>query len=179
MRTIVEHSAVGTTPGDRRGSSRAPSSEPWSLPTAADNRGRDIVILDLRELTTIFDYFVIATGTSRRQLHAMSEEIDHALEQGMGDRRQGIEGYEQSSWILLDYGDGDPPLRGGKPVPTTPWKICGARRSGSPSIREPRTSRRRPELINAPRLRRLPPTHFGEHPAGTQSPFPPRAGESD
>lgn len=101
----MEHSAVGTTPGDRRGSSRALERALVAARTAADNRGRDIVILDLRELTTIFDYFVIATGTSRRQLHAMSEEIDHALEQGMGDRRQGIEGYEQSSWILLDYGD--------------------------------------------------------------------------
>ena len=63
------------------------------------------MILDLRELTTMFDYFIIATGTSRRQLHAMSEEIDHALEEGMGDRRIGIEGYEESRWILLDYGD--------------------------------------------------------------------------
>jgi ribosome-associated protein len=72
---------------------------------AADNRGRDIVVLDLRELTSIFDYFVVATGTSRRQLHAISEEIDHALEQGMGDRRLGIEGYRESRWILLDYGD--------------------------------------------------------------------------
>ena len=59
----------------------------------------------MRELTSIFDYFVLATGTSRRQLHAMSEEIDHALEDRMGDRRLGIEGYEESRWILLDYGD--------------------------------------------------------------------------
>ena len=73
--------------------------------TADDNRGRDIVVLDMRELTPIFDYFVIASGTSRRQLHAMSEEIDHALEEGLGDRRLGIEGYDESRWILLDYGD--------------------------------------------------------------------------
>ena len=73
--------------------------------TAADNRGQDIVVLDLRELTDLFDYFVIATGTSRRQLHAMSEEIDHALEDDLGDRRLGIEGYDESRWIVLDYGD--------------------------------------------------------------------------
>jgi ribosome-associated protein len=73
--------------------------------TAEENRGRDVVILDMRELTPIFDYFVLASGTSRRQLHAMSEEIDHALEEGMGDRRLGIEGYAESRWILLDYGD--------------------------------------------------------------------------
>ena len=73
--------------------------------TASDNRGQDIVVLDMRELTPVFDYFVIASGTSRRQLHAMSEEIDHALEDRMGDHRMGIEGYEESRWILLDYGD--------------------------------------------------------------------------
>jgi ribosome-associated protein len=73
--------------------------------TAEDNRGTDIVVLDMRELTSMFDYFVLATGASRRQLHAMSEEIDHALEDRMGDRRLGIEGYEESRWILLDYGD--------------------------------------------------------------------------
>ena len=72
--------------------------------TAADNRGQQIQILDLREITPIFDYFVIVTGTSRRQLHAISEEIDHTLEDEMNDRRDGIEGYNDSRWILLDYG---------------------------------------------------------------------------
>ena len=73
--------------------------------TAADNRGRDIAILDLREVTPLFDYFVIATGSSRRQLHAISEEIDRVLEREMSDKRLGIEGYNESRWILLDYGD--------------------------------------------------------------------------
>ena len=72
--------------------------------TAADNRGQNIVILDTRALTSEFDYFVIATGTSRRQLRAMSEEIDHALEDGLGDQRLGIEGFAESRWIVLDYG---------------------------------------------------------------------------
>ena len=73
--------------------------------TAADNRGRDIVVLDLREVTREFDYFVLATGASRRQLHAMSEEIDHKLEDELGDHRLGVEGYVESRWILLDYGN--------------------------------------------------------------------------
>jgi ribosome-associated protein len=72
--------------------------------TAADHRGREVVVLDLRDITSEFDYFVIATGTSRRQLHAMSEEIDHKLENDLGDHRLGIEGYTESRWILLDYG---------------------------------------------------------------------------
>lgn len=72
--------------------------------TADANRGQDIQVLDVREQTSIFDYFVIATGTSRRQLHAISEEIDNRLEKELGDERMGIEGYSESSWILLDYG---------------------------------------------------------------------------
>jgi ribosome-associated protein len=73
--------------------------------TADDNRGKDIVILDLRQRTTVFDYFVLVTGTSRRQLHAISEEIDQVFENELGDRRLGIEGYAESRWILQDYGD--------------------------------------------------------------------------
>jgi ribosome-associated protein len=69
------------------------------------NRGRDIAIIDLRELTPIFDYFVLVTGSSRRQLHAISEEIDQVLQKEFGDKRLGIEGYAESRWILLDFGD--------------------------------------------------------------------------
>lgn len=72
--------------------------------TAADNRGQDIVVLDMREITPVFDYFVLVTGNSRRQLHAISEEIDHCLEDDLNDKRMGIEGYRESRWILLDYG---------------------------------------------------------------------------
>jgi ribosome-associated protein len=71
---------------------------------AAEYRGRDIVVLDLRQLTAIFDYFVVVTGASRRQLHAISEEIDHVLEDEMGDKRMSISGYAESRWIVLDYG---------------------------------------------------------------------------
>jgi ribosome-associated protein len=72
--------------------------------TAEDNRGGDVAVLDMRGMTTEFDYFVLATGNSRRQLHAISEEIDRVLESELGDKRMGIEGYNESRWILLDYG---------------------------------------------------------------------------
>ena len=61
--------------------------------------------MDMRSITPVFDYFVIVTGNSRRQLHAISEEIDHCLEDELNDRRLGIEGYNESRWILLDYGN--------------------------------------------------------------------------
>lgn len=71
---------------------------------AAENRGQNIVVLDLRDLTPVFDYFVLATGTSGRQLRAMSEDIDNVLEKQLGDKRMGVEGFQDSKWILLDYG---------------------------------------------------------------------------
>lgn len=71
---------------------------------AADNKGRDILVLDLRSVTPLYDFFVIVTGTSRRQIHTLAEEIDARLSE-VGDTRIGIEGYEASKWVVQDYGD--------------------------------------------------------------------------
>lgn len=71
---------------------------------AADNKARDIVVLDMRGITPLYDFFVLATGVSRRQLHTLAEEIDAAMH-GEGERRLGIEGYEASKWVVQDYGD--------------------------------------------------------------------------
>jgi ribosome-associated protein len=73
--------------------------------TAQDNNGKDITLLDMRKITPVFDYFVIVTGNSRRQLHAISDEIEHAIREQLKDKRMGIEGYNESKWILLDYGN--------------------------------------------------------------------------
>ena len=72
--------------------------------TAADNKGQDVLVLDLRAITPVFDYFVLSTGTSRRQIHAIAEETDAAL-RAVGDERMGIEGYEASRRVVQDYGD--------------------------------------------------------------------------
>ncbi len=93
--------SIRSAPNDRRSLQLALA----AARTAEENHGRAIVILDLRQLTPIFDYFVIATGSSRRQLHAIAEDIDHVLEDDLGDRRLAREGYEESRWILLDYGN--------------------------------------------------------------------------
>jgi ribosome-associated protein len=71
---------------------------------ALDNNGKDVMVIDVSDQSAEFDLFVLATGTSRRQLHAISEQIDDALQKELGDRRLGIEGYEESRWIVLDYG---------------------------------------------------------------------------
>ena len=71
---------------------------------AAENKARAVVVLDMRELTPLYDYFVIATGASRKQIHTIAEEID-ALMAGEGEVRLGIEGYASSKWVVQDYGD--------------------------------------------------------------------------
>lgn len=71
---------------------------------AQDNKARDIVVLDLRGITPLYDFFILATGTSRRQIHTITEEIEAAL-RAEGDRRLSIQGYEASKWVVQDFGD--------------------------------------------------------------------------
>ena len=102
--TVVDGSAVESIDALKRQKDRSLQLALAAIQTAEDNGGRDLLVLDMREHTSLFDYFVIATGTSRRQLHAMSEEIDHKLEDDLQDKRMSIEGYDASRWIVLDYG---------------------------------------------------------------------------
>jgi ribosome-associated protein len=71
---------------------------------AADNKARDVLVLDMRGITPLYDFFVLASGQSRRQIHTITEEIDAALSE-RGDVRHSIEGYVASKWVVQDYGD--------------------------------------------------------------------------
>jgi ribosome-associated protein len=69
-------------------------------------RGQNILVLDLTGITSIVDFFVIATGTSQRQMHAIADEVNRKLKHEDGNRRISIEGYRtEGNWILTDYGD--------------------------------------------------------------------------
>jgi ribosome-associated protein len=70
----------------------------------ADNRGKDILLLDLRGVTPLVDFFVIITATSRRQGNAIAIEIDQEMKK-IDERKLGIEGSEEGRWTLIDYGD--------------------------------------------------------------------------
>jgi ribosome-associated protein len=71
---------------------------------AEDNKAREIVLLDMREITPLYDFLLLCTGSSRRQIHTLAEEMDAALG-GAGEKRSTIEGYEASKWVVQDYGD--------------------------------------------------------------------------
>lgn len=73
---------------------------------ADEMRGKDIVVLDMTRIASIVDFFVIATGTSRRQMHAIADEVNRKLKGEAGNDRLGIEGYRtEANWILVDFGD--------------------------------------------------------------------------
>ena len=69
-----------------------------------DNRGKDILLLDLRPATALVDFFVIITASSRRLTTAIASEIDQEMKR-RGEKKLGIEGFEEGSWVLIDYGD--------------------------------------------------------------------------
>ena len=71
---------------------------------AAERHCSDIVVLDLKGKSPATDYFVIATGTSDRQMRAVADEICEAAKE-QGQQRFGRAGYEQARWVLLDFVD--------------------------------------------------------------------------
>lgn len=71
---------------------------------AADNRAKDILVLDLRGVTSLVDFFVIASASSRRQAASIAYEIDADMKK-LGEKKLGIEGAEEGRWTLIDYGD--------------------------------------------------------------------------
>ena len=71
---------------------------------AAEKKATDTIVLDLREIATFTEYFVICTGGSTRQVQAISNSVEEELRKA-GRRPSHIEGYSSAEWILLDYGD--------------------------------------------------------------------------
>ncbi len=71
----------------------------------ADKRGKDIVLLDVRGKTELFDYFVIASGTNAPQIKAMGERVEELVERELGVAPTRTEGVRDGRWAVVDYGD--------------------------------------------------------------------------
>jgi ribosome-associated protein len=71
---------------------------------ALDRKADDLVALDVRELTSFADTFVIATGTSDRNVRAIADSIVEAMGK-RGEKPLGVEGYDDGRWILIDLDD--------------------------------------------------------------------------
>ncbi len=71
----------------------------------ADKRGKDIVVLYVREKTDLCDYFVIASGTNAPQIKAMGERVEELVERDLGVLPTRTEGVRDGRWGVVDYGD--------------------------------------------------------------------------
>ena len=69
-----------------------------------DKKGEDIRIIDIRQVSVLADYFIIASGSNANQVQAMTDNVEEILGKSGYEPRQ-IEGYRNANWILMDYGD--------------------------------------------------------------------------
>lgn len=77
----------------------------FALHCASEKKAVNMVALDLREITSFTEFFLIASGTNQRQVRAITDEVSEKLRKEMKTKPARIEGYQGGEWILLDYGD--------------------------------------------------------------------------
>lgn len=69
-----------------------------------DKKAENIRIIDIQEVSTLADYFILADGTNRSQIQALADNVEEALGKAGMNRKQ-MEGYGEANWILMDYHD--------------------------------------------------------------------------
>ena len=69
-----------------------------------EKKAENITMIDIEQVSTLADYFIIASGKNRNQVQAMADEVDEVLGRA-GFEVKHKEGYQTANWILLDYGD--------------------------------------------------------------------------
>ena len=69
-----------------------------------EKKAENITMIDIEQVSTLADYFIIASGKNRNQVQAMADEVDEVLGRAGYEVRH-MEGYQTANWILLDYGD--------------------------------------------------------------------------
>ncbi len=70
----------------------------------SDKKGDDIRVIDISDISTLADYFIIAAGSNRNQVQALSDNVQEKLGRA-GYMTKNVEGYDTANWILLDFGD--------------------------------------------------------------------------
>ncbi|AOZ96377.1 ribosome silencing factor [Butyrivibrio hungatei] len=69
-----------------------------------DRKGEDVHVIDISEISTLADYFVIASGTNINQVQALADNVQEVLGR-QGFMTKDVEGYDAGNWVLLDFGD--------------------------------------------------------------------------
>jgi ribosome-associated protein len=76
-----------------------------ALRCASDKKASNIVVLDLRDIASFAEFFIICSGANQRQVQAVCDEIGEQLKKQLSVRAVRIEGYKTGEWVLIDYGD--------------------------------------------------------------------------
>lgn len=76
-----------------------------ALECASEKKAFAVVALDLREIASFTEFFIICSGANARQVQAISDEINERLKRDLDARAVRVEGYRGAEWVLLDYGD--------------------------------------------------------------------------
>ena len=76
-----------------------------AIECASEKQAMNMLVLDLREIASFTEFFVIASGANQRQVQAIADEINEQLKKQMSVKPVRIEGYNAAEWVLLDYGD--------------------------------------------------------------------------
>ena len=75
-----------------------------TVETLEDKKAEEIHVIDITEVSTLADYFVIASGTNRSQIQALADHVQEVLgKEGLTLKQ--IEGYNNANWVLMDYQD--------------------------------------------------------------------------
>ena len=72
---------------------------------AAEKKGEDITVLDVGEIISITEVFVLVSASNTRQVRTIVEEVELALDIADGERPRSVEGLTDATWVLMDYGD--------------------------------------------------------------------------
>jgi ribosome-associated protein len=70
----------------------------------SDKKAKDIVVLDVRKITTISDYFIICSTSNERQARAIADDLRVRMKE-LGKRELGVEGVADGRWVLQDFAD--------------------------------------------------------------------------
>lgn len=76
-----------------------------AIECASEKKAFNLVALDLREIASFTEFFIIASANNQRQVQAICDEIREQLRNKLKSRVVRIEGYSSAEWVLLDYGD--------------------------------------------------------------------------
>lgn len=86
------------------GENRSKEMARLAIQALEDKKAEEIKVIDISEVSVIADYFIVANGTNRTQIQALSDNVEETLGRAGYPLRQ-VEGYQNANWVLLDFND--------------------------------------------------------------------------